>query len=50
MFSIISSGGMNGYLWLYERNVLRTVVSSPIKGLQDVERNQVLYVLSFTPA
>ncbi|XP_057439452.1 5'-3' exoribonuclease 4-like isoform X2 [Lotus japonicus] len=44
-----ASGGMNGYLWLYERNVLRTVVSSPIKGLQDVERNQVLNITYLNP-
>jgi len=38
----VSSGGMNGYLWLCERNVFSSVVSSPIRGLQDVECNQVL--------
>lgn len=38
----VSSGGMNGYLWLYERNELRPVVSSPINGLPDIECNQVL--------
>ncbi|XP_017436442.1 5'-3' exoribonuclease 4 isoform X1 [Vigna angularis] len=44
-----SSHGMNGYLWLYERNVLRTVVSSPIKGLQDIEYNQVLNITYLNP-
>jgi len=38
----IGSDGMNGFLWSYERNVFRTVVSSPIKGLQDIACNQVL--------
>ncbi|XP_061340496.1 5'-3' exoribonuclease 4-like isoform X2 [Gastrolobium bilobum] len=44
-----ASGGMNGYLWLYERNALRTVVSSPIKGLQDIEYNQVLNITYLSP-
>ncbi|KAK7284276.1 hypothetical protein RJT34_19020 [Clitoria ternatea] len=44
-----ASDGMNGYLWLYERNVLRTVVSSPIKGLQDIEYNQVLNITYLNP-
>ncbi|KAG4394165.1 hypothetical protein GLYMA_03G245000v4 [Glycine max] len=44
-----SSDGMNGYLWLYERNVLRTTVSSPIKGLQDIEFNQVLNITYLNP-
>ncbi|KAG4913993.1 hypothetical protein JHK84_054442 [Glycine max] len=43
------SDGMNGYLWLYERNVLRTIVSSPIKGLQDIEFNQVLNITYLNP-
>ncbi|KAH1071645.1 hypothetical protein GYH30_008257 [Glycine max] len=44
-----ASDGMNGYLWLYERNVLRTTVSSPIKGLQDIEFNQVLNITYLNP-
>ncbi|TKY61413.1 5'-3' exoribonuclease 4 [Spatholobus suberectus] len=44
-----ASDGMNGYLWLYERNVLRTIVSSPIKGLQDIEFNQVLNITYLNP-
>jgi len=39
---IFSSGGMNGYLWLSERNVWRSVVPSPINGLPTLEYNQVL--------
>lgn len=38
----IGSDGMNGFLWSFERNVFRTVVSSPIRGFQDIECNQVL--------
>jgi 5'-3' exoribonuclease 4 len=38
----ISSGGMNGYLWACERNVLSSIVPSPIDGLPDIESNQVL--------
>ncbi|KAK7332895.1 hypothetical protein VNO80_29651 [Phaseolus coccineus] len=44
-----ASDGMNGHLWWYERNVLRTIVSSPIKGLQDIEFNQVLNITYLNP-
>ncbi|MED6111231.1 5'-3' exoribonuclease 4 [Stylosanthes scabra] len=44
-----ASGGMNGYLWLCERNFLSTVVSSPINGWQDIEYNQVLNVTYLNP-
>ncbi|TKY52154.1 5'-3' exoribonuclease 4 [Spatholobus suberectus] len=44
-----ASGGMNGYLWLCERNVFSTVVSSPISGLQDIEYNQVLNITFLNP-
>ncbi|KAJ1385164.1 Zinc finger, CCHC-type, partial [Sesbania bispinosa] len=44
-----ASDGMNGYLWSYERNVLRTIVSSPIKGLPDIEYNQVLNITYLNP-
>ncbi|XP_028221826.1 5'-3' exoribonuclease 4-like isoform X3 [Glycine soja] len=44
-----SSGGMNGYLWLCERNVFSSVVSSPISGLQDIEYNQVLNITFLNP-
>jgi len=38
----ISSGGMNGYLWACERNVLSSIVPSPIDELPNIESNQVL--------
>ncbi|XP_029125896.1 5'-3' exoribonuclease 4 isoform X1 [Cajanus cajan] len=44
-----SSGGMIGYLWLCERNVFSTVVSSPISGLPDIECNQVLNITFLNP-
>ncbi|KAK7391915.1 hypothetical protein VNO78_20339 [Psophocarpus tetragonolobus] len=44
-----ASGGMNGYLWLCERNVFSSVVSSPISGLQDIECNQVLNITFLNP-
>ncbi|KAK9139874.1 hypothetical protein Scep_009555 [Stephania cephalantha] len=37
-----TSDGMNGYLWLSKRNGYIQVFPSPIKGLGDVENNQVL--------
>ncbi|KAE9593633.1 hypothetical protein Lal_00036382 [Lupinus albus] len=44
-----ASGGMNGFLWLYERNVFRSIVASPIKGLKDIENNQVLNITYLNP-
>ncbi|RDY04758.1 5'-3' exoribonuclease 4, partial [Mucuna pruriens] len=44
-----ASGRMNGYLWLCERNVFSTSVSSPISGLQDIECNQVLNITFLNP-
>ncbi|XP_020235656.1 5'-3' exoribonuclease 4 isoform X2 [Cajanus cajan] len=44
-----ASGGMIGYLWLCERNVFSTVVSSPISGLPDIECNQVLNITFLNP-
>lgn len=44
-----ASGGMNGFLWVFERNMLRTALSSPIKGLPDIENNQVLNITYLNP-
>ncbi|KAK4282868.1 hypothetical protein QN277_014194 [Acacia crassicarpa] len=44
-----ASGGMNGYLWLSERNELKPVVPSPINGLPDIEHNQVLKITYLNP-
>ncbi|KAL2325426.1 hypothetical protein Fmac_024484 [Flemingia macrophylla] len=44
-----ASGGMNGYLWLCERNVFSHVVSSPISGLLDIECNQVVNITFLNP-
>lgn len=45
-----ASGGMNGYLWLSERNGCRVVLSSPISGLEDIMDNHVLNVAYINPA
>ncbi|KAL9379122.1 hypothetical protein Peur_027604 [Populus x canadensis] len=44
-----ASGGMNGCLWLYERNVRRSGVPSPILGLPALEGNQVLNITFLNP-
>ncbi|XP_045796498.1 5'-3' exoribonuclease 4-like isoform X2 [Trifolium pratense] len=44
-----ASDGMNGFFWSYERNVFRNVVSSPIRGLQDIAGNQVLNITYLNP-
>lgn len=36
------SGGMNGFIWLCERNGWRIVIPSPVSGLPDITNNQVL--------
>ncbi|XP_021669353.2 5'-3' exoribonuclease 4 isoform X2 [Hevea brasiliensis] len=44
-----ASAGMNGYLWLTERNVWRSMVPSPVSGLPDIEPNQVLNITYLNP-
>ncbi|KAL0005674.1 hypothetical protein SO802_013235 [Lithocarpus litseifolius] len=44
-----ASGGMNGYLWLCERNVVSYIVPSPVSGLADIDNNQVLNVTYLNP-
>nr|DAD33678.1 TPA_asm: hypothetical protein HUJ06_012529 [Nelumbo nucifera] len=46
---INASGGMNGFLWLCERNGLRETIPYPIKGLQNIENNSVLDVTYINP-
>ncbi|KAJ6397697.1 hypothetical protein OIU77_018662 [Salix suchowensis] len=45
-----ASGGMNGYLWLSERNVWRSVVPSPIHGLPNLEYNQAVNITYINPS
>ncbi|KAI4350037.1 hypothetical protein L6164_010564 [Bauhinia variegata] len=44
-----ASSGMNGYLWLCERNEFKTIVLSPIEGLQDIKCNRVLNISYLNP-
>ncbi|MED6222299.1 5'-3' exoribonuclease 4 [Stylosanthes scabra] len=44
-----ASGGMNGYIWLCDRNGFRSSVVSPIYGLQDIDHNQVLNITYLNP-
>ncbi|KAJ0703862.1 putative transcription factor interactor and regulator CCHC(Zn) family [Helianthus annuus] len=45
-----ASGGMNGFLWLCERNGYRFVLLSPISGLEDIMDNHVLNITYINPA
>ncbi|XP_043814711.1 5'-3' exoribonuclease 4 isoform X2 [Manihot esculenta] len=44
-----ASAGMNGYLWLTERNVWKSTVISPVNGLPDIKHNQVLNITYLNP-
>lgn len=44
-----ASDGMNGYIWLCERNGWRSVVPSPVNGLPNIVNDQVLNVTYLTP-
>ncbi|XP_052191974.1 5'-3' exoribonuclease 4-like isoform X2 [Diospyros lotus] len=43
------SEGVNGYLWLCQRNMWTNVVLSPVSGLRDIEINQILNTSYLNP-
>ncbi|KAK4799040.1 hypothetical protein SAY86_024405 [Trapa natans] len=45
-----ASRGMNGYLWLCQRNELRTGLPSPVHGLPNITYNHVLNATYLNPA
>ncbi|KAI7732471.1 hypothetical protein M8C21_012527 [Ambrosia artemisiifolia] len=42
-------GGMNGYLWLCQRNGCQLVLLSPISGLEDIMDNHVVNITYINP-
>ncbi|XP_042756570.1 5'-3' exoribonuclease 4-like isoform X2 [Lactuca sativa] len=46
---VYASCGMNGYLWLCERNGFRMVLPTLINGLGDIMNNHVINVTYINP-
>ncbi|GFZ02849.1 exoribonuclease 4 [Actinidia rufa] len=44
------SEAMNGFLWLCVRNGYRNVVPSPVRGLENIDHNQILNITYLNPA
>jgi 5'-3' exoribonuclease 2 len=49
IIDVNASSGMNGYLWLSERNGWRKSVPSPIKNLEHITENNVLNITYLNP-
>ncbi|XP_055835071.1 5'-3' exoribonuclease 4 isoform X1 [Solanum dulcamara] len=43
------SGGMNGFIWLSERNGLRDRIPSPLNGIEDILNNRILNITFLNP-